>query len=201
MPGYGKGGKAKHFHVHKHYHTGGKVTTKSRSYTKAERAAEMQAENRFSNPRSAGGFGAGTTGGSRPKIKGGGRMCKADGGDVTSAADTWGGRMTDRDLDLLRKSAPSNSDTPSQIQRKSGRLTNKDLDLARKAIPQADPGPLRERYGAIRVKGGGRITRPKFNAGGALYKKGGHSKEMSKHLNAKAPRGHKGLGTMIRRGG
>lgn len=43
-PGYAKGGKAKHFHVHKHYHSGGKVSTKSKSYASAERAAEHETE-------------------------------------------------------------------------------------------------------------------------------------------------------------
>lgn|ERR1700761_1159248 len=44
-PGYSKGGKAKHFHVHKHYHAkGGKVRTDSRSYKGAEREAERQVE-------------------------------------------------------------------------------------------------------------------------------------------------------------
>lgn len=43
--GYAKGGAKKHFHVHKHYHaTGGKITTKSRSYSAAEKAAERQVE-------------------------------------------------------------------------------------------------------------------------------------------------------------
>jgi hypothetical protein len=43
-PGYATGGKAKHFHVHKHYHSGGKVTSKSKSYKGAERAAEREVE-------------------------------------------------------------------------------------------------------------------------------------------------------------
>lgn len=46
--GYAKGGKTQHFHVHKHYHEGGKIRTVSKSYTKgakgAERAAEKQVE-------------------------------------------------------------------------------------------------------------------------------------------------------------
>jgi hypothetical protein len=41
--GYGKGGKAHHFHVHKHYHSGGKVRTESRSYRKHEKEAEHRA--------------------------------------------------------------------------------------------------------------------------------------------------------------
>ena len=42
--GYASGGKAKHFHVHKHYHEGGKITTKTKSYKAAEKEAERQAE-------------------------------------------------------------------------------------------------------------------------------------------------------------
>lgn len=43
-PGYAHGGKAKHFHVHKHYHSGGKVTSKSKSYRGAEHSAEREVE-------------------------------------------------------------------------------------------------------------------------------------------------------------
>lgn len=42
--GYAKGGKAQHFHVHKHYHEGGKIRTVSKSYTKGARSAERAAE-------------------------------------------------------------------------------------------------------------------------------------------------------------
>lgn len=42
--GYAKGGKTTHFHVHKHYHEGGKIRTESKSYKKAEREAERQVE-------------------------------------------------------------------------------------------------------------------------------------------------------------
>lgn len=44
-PGYAHGGKsAKHFHVHKHYHSGGEVKTNTKSYSAAERAAECATE-------------------------------------------------------------------------------------------------------------------------------------------------------------
>lgn len=42
--GYAKGGGAKHFHVHKHYHEGGKIRTETKSYRSAEKTAERQAE-------------------------------------------------------------------------------------------------------------------------------------------------------------
>lgn len=118
-PGYKKGGH--HFHVHKHYHVGGKVHSTVKHY--GGDGGSMQHEKRFTRTRSAGGFGAGTTGSSRPKIARGGRMKKATGGTINKVA-----------------------------------------------------------------------------AGGALYKKGGHSKEMKQHLDSPAPKGHKGLGAMIRRG-
>lgn len=42
--GYAKGGKTKHFHVHKHYHEGGKIRTETKSYKAAEKEAERQVE-------------------------------------------------------------------------------------------------------------------------------------------------------------
>lgn len=62
--GYAKGGKTTHFHVHKHYHTGGKTSTKSRSYGAAEKAAERQVEG--AGPMMA-------TGGTRNPMKSGGK--------------------------------------------------------------------------------------------------------------------------------
>jgi len=202
MPGYAKGGK--HFHVHKHYHTGGKVTTKSRTYSKAERAAEMQSEKRFTAHRSAGGFGKGTTGGTRPKIaKGGGIHIKPSnrGKFTKKMTGSKSGKLTDSDVDRgLSSSSPA---------------TRKQANFARMA---------RRGFKPLKKAEGGRCTRPKYaeggsailgdtwvdhppparkpkGAGGALYARGGHSKEMNEHLNAAAPRGHKGLGAMIRRGG
>lgn len=43
-PGFKRGGSPKHFHVHKHYHTGGKTRTVSHSYGMAEKHAETFAE-------------------------------------------------------------------------------------------------------------------------------------------------------------
>lgn len=70
-PGYAKGGKAeKHFHVHKHYHTGGKTTSSHKAYKKME----MQAESEFrGNPGRKGGF---KTGGTVNKLKKGGHAGK-----------------------------------------------------------------------------------------------------------------------------
>lgn len=42
--GYARGGKTQHFHVHKHYHEGGKIRTESKSYTKGAKTAEREAE-------------------------------------------------------------------------------------------------------------------------------------------------------------
>lgn len=63
--GYAKGGKpAKHFHVHHHYHSGGKTNTKSKHYGGAEKEAERQVEG--AGPMMA-------TGGTRNTLKGGGK--------------------------------------------------------------------------------------------------------------------------------
>jgi hypothetical protein len=44
-PGYARGGSAKHFHVHKHYYTGGKVRTESKRYgTSKKRHPSAQAQ-------------------------------------------------------------------------------------------------------------------------------------------------------------
>jgi hypothetical protein len=50
-PGYARGGSARHFHVHKHYYTGGKVRSESRRYGTGKRPhpsarAEADAERR-----------------------------------------------------------------------------------------------------------------------------------------------------------
>lgn len=62
--GYAKGGQAKHFHVHKHYHEGGKIRTETKSYRSAEKAAERQAEG--AKPMMA-------TGGTRDRLSKGGK--------------------------------------------------------------------------------------------------------------------------------
>lgn len=89
MSGYAKGGKAKHFHVHKHYHEGGKITTKSKSYMKsakgAERAAEKQVE------------GAGPMMSKGGKTKGRMKSRHADGGHIigpTHLPDGYGDYAT-----------------------------------------------------------------------------------------------------------
>jgi hypothetical protein len=44
-PGYARGGSAKHFHVHKHYYSGGKVRTESKRYgSRTKRHPSAQAE-------------------------------------------------------------------------------------------------------------------------------------------------------------
>jgi hypothetical protein len=191
-PGYKKGGS--HFHVHKHYHTGGKVTSSSKSYRKSERAAEMQAEKRFTAHRSSGGFGKGTTGNLRNKIaKGGGIHIKPEnrGKFTKKMTGSKSGKLTDSDVSRgLDSSSPA-----TRKQANFARMARRGF----KPIKKAGGGHIHDCTPSH--ADGGRITRPKYGAGGALYSKGGHSKEMSKHLDSAAPRGHKGLGEMIRRGG
>lgn len=69
-PGYAKGG-AKHFHVHKHYHSGGKVKTVSKSYgAETERAAEREVEGAGPMMSKGGKY---ATGGTRDKLAKGGK--------------------------------------------------------------------------------------------------------------------------------
>lgn len=53
-PGYKKGGET-HFHVHKHYHTGGKTKHSSKSYRKHEHEAEKHATGGTINKMATGG--------------------------------------------------------------------------------------------------------------------------------------------------
>lgn len=75
--GYAKGGKTQHFHVHKHYHEGGKIRTVSKSYTKGAKGAEREAEKQVE-----GGKPMMATGGTRNNLKKGGKTRKADGGHI-----------------------------------------------------------------------------------------------------------------------
>lgn len=80
MDSYAKGGKSgRHFHVHKHYYSGGKVKTVSKSYLKK---MEMQAEKEHRGVHNDGA----ATGGTINKVRKGGRMRKATGGTINCRA-------------------------------------------------------------------------------------------------------------------
>lgn len=80
IPGYKKGGNAgKHFHVHKHYYSGGKVKTVSKSYLKK---MEMQSEKQHKGVQND----AAATGGTINKVRRGGKMRKATGGTINCRA-------------------------------------------------------------------------------------------------------------------
>jgi hypothetical protein len=185
-PGYKKGGSHKHFHVHKHYHSGGKVKSNHKSYSMVEGAGEMQAEQRFGRPRSAGGFGQGTTGSSRPKLAKGGKM---------HIKPENKGKFTKK-MTGSKKGHLTGSDVQRGLHSESGE-TRKEANFARMARRHFKPLTTGGTINKMST-GGTRNTRA---AGGALYKRGGHSSEMKHHLDAPAPRGHKGMGDMIRRGG
>lgn len=67
--GYKKGGET-HFHVHKHFHTGGKTKHSSKSYRKHEHEAEKHATGGTINKKAHGG--SCETGGTRDKLHKGG---------------------------------------------------------------------------------------------------------------------------------
>src|SRR5215813_12534837 len=73
--GYKKGGG---FHVHKHYHMGGKVKTVSKSYSGF--GGSMQSSKKAGSKTRNGGFPSGSTGNTRNKLKKGGPTCMATGG-------------------------------------------------------------------------------------------------------------------------
>lgn len=200
--GYGKGGKAaKHFHVHKHvYGKGGKVKTVSKSYMKR---MEMQAE-QGGDTNSNGGFKSGSTGGSRGKLATGGHIHD----DTHEIAPDFakGGKMHinpahkgkfTKKMTGSKKGHLTGSDVQRGLHSESGE-TRKEANFARMARRHFKP-----------LATGGTINR--LGAGGALYAQGGGVSKseaqgiargvIKEHINYPEPRGHKGLGEAIKRGG
>lgn len=202
--GFKRGGKTSHFHVHKHYHSGGKVRSESKSYLRqVEGAAQMQAES-GGNTNANGGFHSGSTGSSRPKFAKGGKM---------HIKPENKGKFTQK-MTGSKKGHLTGKDVQRGLHSKSAE-TRKEANFARMA--RRGFKPLGKATGGTIncVATGGTIN--KLGAGGALYAEGGkvHSdaaqdrpmmegiakKVVKEHINYPEPRGHKGLGEAIRRRG
>jgi hypothetical protein len=197
-PGYAEGGKTeKHFHVHKHYHEGGKTKTKSKSYRGLEKEAEM------------------ATGGTINKMKTGGTMNKMKKGGMHINLKHKG-KFTKK-MTGSKKGHLTGSDVQRGLHSKSAE-TRKEANFARMARrhfePLAEGGHIHDdttphspdfatggtinkvcEGGPMKATGG---TINRLGAGGALYRGGG---QMKRHLNTQAPKGHKGMGEFVRRGG
>jgi hypothetical protein len=212
-PGYGGGGRARHFHVHKHYYQGGKVVkSEHQSYPKnlAGKAGKVQDSHRFTAHRVAGGFGTrGQPGRTRDRLAKGGscgetgetRNKLAKGGKWIQGAIKHPGALhrtlgvpQGKKIPAAKLAKAAHSSNPTTRRRAALAKTLKGLHKAKGGHIHDNTKVIPPNYAT-----GGTINR--LAAGGALYHKGGHSREMSEHLESEAPRGHKGMRELIQRGG
>jgi hypothetical protein len=190
-PGFAKGGKAeKHFHVHHHYH-GGKVTR--------SKAARMEMQGETESPASE----------SKPFAKGGKMHLnpKHKGKFTQKMTGSKKGHLTGKDV-----SKGLHSKSPETRQEANfARMARRDFKpLAEGGHVHDDTSPVAPDYAR-----GGVIGK---SAGGALYAAGGKvSREntdakadavqarriakqvVHEHVGYPAPKGHKGLGKMLKR--
>jgi hypothetical protein len=188
--GYAKGGKskaAKHFHVHKHYHEGGKIRSVSKSYKgkSAEREAERQVEGATKM---------------MPKSKGG-QVFKGDRHihDATSIPPESPDYATGGTIDRMNAGGSAYG----------GHATGGTADpLAVGGMPQrgvmVGAPPQGSALGSLAARRPmpGRPMPVMRAAGGRASPTAGRSAAkaaVTAHERAPAPRGHKGLGAMLKR--
>lgn len=213
--GYKKGGKTTHFHVHKHYHSGGGVKSVSKSYQRsAERQAEREVEghhpemSRGGVRKARGGLiKSGTAGvklGKNPSSNGTGtpsmRSHFKRGGKIgpvkKGALHKEMGIPQGEKIGKKRLEAAKHSSSPTERKRANFAL-NMNKATGGTINPRATGGTI-NRY----ATGG---TRDRMNCGGAMYAEGGEVKmehianeAVRRHVRYPAPTGHKGLGKMVR---
>src|SRR5580692_6560662 len=206
-PGYAAGGskKEKHFHVHNHYHNGKKMPGKSKLKSLEKKAT-------------GGTINKVATGGTINKVKGGGKVCKADGGHIHDETDivpdgygdyatggtinrlsaggglyATGGTIDKFAVGGMPQGGIQMGGRPGMLMQ--GALGNlaaqpraMPMQPAAQAMPQGmpmqgGPRPLMRARGGIT-----RATAPRSAATAAV----------KAHVESPAPRGHKGLGALIR---
>jgi hypothetical protein len=173
--GFKKGGPAKHFHVHKHFHAkGGKTRTVSHSYAAAEKHAETFAEGGHVHDDTsppAGGPDFKKGGKTRPVKKNAGGALYATGGTINKLA--LGG--------VPMSGTPAAGALGRLAMRPQGLPTRAGPAL-RRPMPMPGPSPL------ARAKGG---TVPAMERVA--------KKVVREHINYPEPQGHKGLGAALKR--
>lgn len=189
--GYAHGGKV--VHVHQHYHNGKRMPSK-RQIEKARRKAE------------GGLISSGTAGvklGQNATAKTSGRATPSrsgfrKGGNIgpikKGALHKQMGIPRGEKIGKARLQKAKHSSSPQERKRANFAL-NMNKATGGTINPRATGGTI-NRY----ATGG---TQNPMNCGGAMYAKGGEvgaESVMQRHLSSPAPRGHKGLGAMIRRG-
>lgn len=176
--GFKKGGLAKHFHVHKHYHAkGGKTHSVSHSYAVAEKHAEKFAEgghvhNCTEAPAQGPDYKRG--GKAKPVKKNAGGALYAVGGEVVGRRD---GRATGGTINKLAVGGVPMQGTPATGA--LGRLALRPQGLpARQGPALRRPVPMPGPQPAMRAKGG--------EVGMRKVAK----QEVAKHVRMAPPRGH-----------
>ena len=196
-PGYAKGGG---FHVHKHYHMGGKVKTVSKSY--GGFGGSMQGSKKVGAKTRNGGFPSGSTGASRPKLKKGGwatggtRNCMATGGTRNPVKKGGGMHIKPGNKGKFTKKMTGSKSghlTGSDVQRglhSSSPETRKEANFARMARRgfkklarggsaghthhiSCETGPEHEFARGGHIHDNTEVIAPNYGAGGALYALGG----------------------------
>lgn len=167
-PGYKKGGKATHFHVHKHYHMGGKTKSEHKAYGGSLRKMEMQAEHEASTHHEP----SGHTGGTRDHLKGGGPFGHIKKGALHKDMGIPQGKRIPRGKIRSKLAHDKKEHNVKGIRRDTFALN----------MGKAKGGHVGKQAGAGHVvcdtaphspdyKTGGTVN--KMGAGGALYKRGG----------------------------
>lgn len=187
--GYKAGGKV--VHVHQHYHNGKRLPSKRKMDM-----ARRKAENSLISSGTAGvklGKNAISNGTGTPSIrsdfKKGGKIGPVKKGALHKEMGIPQGEKIGR----KRLESAKHSSSPTERKRANFAL-NMNKATGGTINPVATGGTIN------RFATGG--TQNPMQAGGALYAKGGNVKgALAQHEATPAPRGHKGLGDMIRRGG
>lgn len=190
LPGYNKGGR--HFHVHKHYYTGGKVThSESKHYASgghvggATRKMNMQESTEFQgNPGRRGGFNKGGscegetgTGSTRNKMAKGGKWIQ---GAIKhpGALHRSLGVPEGKKIPAGKLAKAAHSSNPTLRRRANLAKTLKGMHKAKggPVMKAAKGGHIHDCTSPVppNYATGGTIN--KLGAGGALYNKGGESK-------------------------
>lgn len=187
--GYKGGGKV--VHVHQHYHNGKRLPSKRQMDAKRRKA-----ENSLISSGTAGvklgrnGMGLGSKATpSRSGFKQGGKIGPIKKGALHAQMGIPQGEK----IGKKRLEAAKNSSSPQERKRANFAL-NMNKATGGTINPCATGGTINK------MATGG--TQNKLNCGGAMYAEGGGVKAaLREHVDSPAPRGHKGLGAMIRRGG
>jgi len=186
--GYAHGGKV--VHVHQHYHNGKRMPSK-RAIEKARRKAEGgligsgTAGVKLGKNASSGSKGTPSV---RSTFKKGGKIGPIDKGKLHRNLGIPQGQK----IGKARLRSAKNSASPA-VRKEANFALNMNKATGGTINPRATGGTINP------MATGG--TQNPMNCGGAMYAEGGGVKAaLQQHVNSPAPRGHKGLGAMIRRG-